>query len=127
MTNSRYQIIEGDLGPMISDSRLTVFDVLEAEESGLNLYEICHVYNLTPLQVETALAYISEHREQLIPILRDIQAKAAEREAYYRARQMEIFREIEQSPPSPKRQVLNELMAKNRAERQKTSTNGNHS
>lgn len=115
---NRYQILETNVGPVISESRVTVFDVLEAQEIGQGLYEISMNYNLTPLQVETAFKYIAIHRERLLPILQEILAKAAEREAYYRAKQDKIRAEIDALPSDPVRQRLNELRAK--------WNNGNH-
>lgn len=109
---NRYQILETSVGPVISESRVTVFDVLEAQENGQGLYEISMNYNLTPLQVETAFKYIAIHRERLLPILQEILVKAAEREAYYRAKQDKIRAEIDALPPDPVRQRLNELRAK---------------
>lgn len=115
---NRYQILETNVGPVISESRVTVFDVLEAQENGQGLYEISMNYNLTPLQVETAFKYIAIHRERLLPILQEILVKAAEREAYYRAKQDKIRAEIDALPSDPVRQRLNELRAK--------WNNGNH-
>jgi hypothetical protein len=58
MGNGRYRIIESELGPLLSESRMTVYDVMEAYDSGLDKYQISLYYNLTPLQVQTALDYI---------------------------------------------------------------------
>lgn len=116
---NRYQILETNVGPVISESRVTVFDVLEAQENGQGLYEISMNYNLTPLQVETAFKYIAIHRERLLPILQEILVKAAEREAYYRAKQEELFGPFELLSPESLRQKI--LESKTR------QNNGHHS
>ena len=58
---SRYSVIESEIGPLISESRATVYDVMEAYDAGLSRYDICWNYNLVPLQLEAALEYISRH------------------------------------------------------------------
>ncbi len=110
----RYQIIETELGPVISESRTTVYDVMEAHDKGLDTYQICMTYNLTPLQVQTALDYIARHRARLEPVLREILRQAAEREAHYRAQAEAIRQQVAQEPPTPLRAAFNELREKNR-------------
>lgn len=123
----RYQILETDLGPMISESRTSVYDVLEAQEEGADLYEICQIYNLTPLQVRTALDYIALHRDRLLPELHEIQRIQAERKAYYDAIAAKIQAEIDASPMTPERQKFYELLAQKRAERAQRNGNGHTS
>jgi uncharacterized protein (DUF433 family) len=59
---ARYHIIESNLGPLISESRMTVYDVLEAQINGETLYEISMNRNLSPMQVQVAFEYIEQHR-----------------------------------------------------------------
>ncbi|HYN87532.1 MAG TPA: DUF433 domain-containing protein [Ardenticatenaceae bacterium] len=99
----RYTILETSIGPVISESRVTVYDVLLAQQEGLLPMEISNTYNLSPLQVEVALAYIEEHRARLEPELVEIRRQAAEREAYYRALAAAREREWAKRPPTPQR------------------------
>jgi hypothetical protein len=92
----RYRIVETEMGLMINESRSSVLDVMEMAQRGLDMYEIAMVFNLTPLQVETALAYIADHRERLTPILARALEIKKEREAHYRAVQAEIQKKIDQ-------------------------------
>ena len=114
----RYQILETELGPMISDSRSSVYDVMEMEAKGNNLAEIAMIFSLTLLQVQTALDYIADHRERLTPILHELVQKKKEREAYYRANQEELHKK--EVARSPEKQALYEkfmeLRARNRAQ-----------
>ncbi len=48
-------IIESELGPLISESRATVYDVMEAYDEGYKLSEIGKIYNLSSPQVQVAL------------------------------------------------------------------------
>ena len=100
---SRYQIIESGIGPLISESRTTVYDVLEAYDEGLSLYDICRTYNLRPLQLETALEYIEEHRERAQSGLAEILKKKAQRERHYNAIAAKIRKKIAQEPMTPER------------------------
>ena len=84
MSFQGYEIVETSLGPTISRSRTTVYDVMLANDAGHDMYRICVNYNLTPLQVMVALEYIKQHREKLELELKDILKKKAEREEYYR-------------------------------------------
>lgn len=63
------RIIESDIGPMISQSRVSVYDVMEAYDEGYLPSEIGDIYNLSPHQVDVALAYIHENRARLAPEL----------------------------------------------------------
>lgn len=96
--HTRYRIIESDIGPLISESRCTVFDVMELQDAGESLHAISAILNLTPLQVETALDYIGLHRVRLEPQLADILRQRAERESYYRSIAGEIFERIASAP-----------------------------
>ena len=115
---TRYHIIESDLGPLISESRSTVYDVLEMQNKGYGLYEISEIFNLTPLQVETAFNYIEQHRERLQPELDEILKIAAERRRYYDGIYKEIQRKIDQQPLTPERAKLKAIIAQNRARRE---------
>lgn len=112
-TKSVIRILETDLGPLISQSRSSVYDVMEAYDEGYTPSEISNIYNLSPFQVKVALAYIAEHRAQLEPELKEILIKKAERERYYRALEAEIRR---QRPVelTPQRIALNKLLEESR-------------
>lgn len=108
---ARYHIIESDLGPLISESRSTVYDVLEAQNKGLDLYEISISYNLTPLQVETALQYIEQHRVQLQIELDEILKIATERRHNANKVYTAIRKEIDAKPITPERARLEAIKA----------------
>ncbi|MCB0080372.1 MAG: hypothetical protein KDE47_05560 [Caldilineaceae bacterium] len=110
------KIVESDIGPMISESRASVYDVLDADNEGYNPSQIGAIYNLSPYQVEVALDYIKEHRARLEPELQEIKVRLAERERYYRALAAERERQIP-SIMTPERQALKALIEKSRRER----------
>lgn len=105
----RYMIIETSMGPMISESRVSVFDVMEAHDAGDSIYEIALTFNLSPMQVETALAYISQHRDELEPQLAEIEQAMVARQAYYRGRANQIDQYVAALPMTPERAALHVL------------------
>lgn len=118
----RYTIIESDIGPVISESRVTVYDVMEAHDEGDSIYTISATYNISPLQVRTAIEYIEKHRSQLEPELKEILAKKAERERYHRALVAELEKQRPPLPMTPRRQALQALLAKSRRTREERRT-----
>ncbi|MEM7538297.1 MAG: DUF433 domain-containing protein [Chloroflexota bacterium] len=109
-------IRETSIGPMISDSRVSVYDVMEIYDEGDSVAEICDTYNLSPIQVEVAIQYIHKHRVRLEPELKEILVKKAEREAYHRAMVAERERQFPPPVMTPKRMQLKALIEKNRRE-----------
>ncbi len=105
----RYTIVETDVGPLISESRVSVFDVMEAHDAGDSIHEIGLTFNLSPLQVETALDYISQHRADLEPRLAEIRQQLAEREAFYRRQAAQIDQYIAALPMTSQRAALHVL------------------
>lgn len=112
MIYQNYRILETDLGPMLSDTRVSVYDVMLAHDAGQDLFHLCVNYNLSPVHVQIALEYIEQHREQLTEDLKEILPKKAERERYYRA----IAAEREKRPVTmtPERAAFYALREKNR-------------
>ncbi len=109
----RYQIIENEMGLMISESRTGVLDVMELYDQGLNIYQISTIFNLTPLQVQIAIEYIDQHREELEPKLKEALRYSAELEAFYNALAAEREKVIIQLPVTPQRMGFNALREKN--------------
>jgi uncharacterized protein (DUF433 family) len=114
--STRYTIVESEIGPLISESRCTVFDVMELADAGEPLYAITTILNLTPLQVEIALDYVAQHRGTLAPQLAEIMQRRAEREEYYRAIADKIFEQIAQEPITRRRAEFVALRERNAAE-----------
>jgi uncharacterized protein (DUF433 family) len=113
----RYSVIESEIGPLISESRATVYDVLEAYDAGLSRYDICRNYNLVPLQLETALEYIEQHRKRLEPELKEVLKKKAELERYYRAQEVELRKRMAQLPMTPQRAAFRAKLEESRRRR----------
>lgn len=109
-----YHIYEGDSGLQISESRVLLFDVMQYYDAGKSIYQLCEIFNLTPLQVKTAIAYIDKHRATLEPELAKAIAYRKEREAYHRRLAAERWEKIAQLPMTPLRAAVYALLEKNR-------------
>ena len=107
-----YRIIETEQGPMISHSRVSVYDVMEKYDQGRDMFRLCVIFDLTPLQVMITQEYIEQHRKQLEPELKDILKKKAELQRHYEA----IAAERQKRPVkmTPKRAAFYALREKNR-------------
>lgn len=128
MANPDYQILETELGPMISRSRTSVYDVMEMQNKGYDLLSLCTIHNLNPVQVMIALEYIEQHRKTLEPELKELLKKRAEREQYYRLLAAERQKMIAQKPMTPKRAAFYVQRERNRRLREERKSNGtNHS
>lgn len=113
---SRLRIIETSIGPMISASRSSVYDVMEAYDDGDSVREICTTFNLNDSQVQVAIDYIEEHREKLEPELKEILSKKAENERYHRAIEAERRKQIP-IDNSPRKRKLRALLEESRRRR----------
>lgn len=111
---NRYQIVEANGTLMISESRVALFDVMILHDEGDSIYEISTTYNLTPLQVQTAVDYIEKHRATLEPELAEAIRAREERERYYRGLEKEIWEKIAKQPMTPQRAAFYALREKNR-------------
>ena len=111
---NRYQIVETDDGLQISESRVLLFDVMEAYDEGDSIYEISDTFNLTPLQVETAIDYIERHRTALEPELAKAVQLRKEREEYYHQLAAEHRKNRPPLPMTPERAAIYALLEKYR-------------
>ena len=83
---------------------------MDAHDAGDSIYEIGLTFNLSPLQVETALAYVLQHRPaELEPQLAEIRQQLAEREAFYRRQAAQIDQYIATLPMTSQRAALHVL------------------
>jgi len=110
-----YKIIETGSGPMISHSRISVYDIMISQQDGSDFFALCTIHELRPIQVQIALDYISTHRADLESDLAMILPKKIKQRAYYEA----IAAERAKIPVemTPKHQAFYALVEKNRQQR----------
>ena len=111
---NRYQILDTDSGLQISESRVMLFDVMEAHDAGDSIYQISQTFNLSPLQVQIAVDYIEAHRATLEPEFAKAIQLRNERERYHRQLAEERWAKIAQLPMTPERAAIYALLDKNR-------------
>lgn len=109
-----YSVVETEIGPMVGESRTSVYDVLLSLQEGKGFYALCMIHNLKPAQVHATLDYIALHREQLEAELPELLAKKAKNERCHRAIAEEREKLIAQLPMTPKRKAFYALRERNR-------------
>jgi uncharacterized protein (DUF433 family) len=69
------KIIDRGRGPEIAGSRITVFDVLDYHKNGWHRDMIADLFGLSSSQVEVAIRYIEEHRDEVMKDYAEILAR----------------------------------------------------
>ena len=62
------RIINRGRGPEIEGTRITVYDVLDYHEDGWHRDMIADIFDLSSAQVEVAIRYIDEHRDEVMAV-----------------------------------------------------------
>ena len=60
------KIIKTGRGPEIAGTRITVYDVIEYSETGWHRDRIAAILGLSSHEVEAAIRYIEEHRDEVM-------------------------------------------------------------
>ena len=71
------KIIKVGRTPRIAGSRITVYDVLDYHKTGWHRDEIAALFDLSSRQVEAAIQYIEDHRDDVMAEYQDILARHA--------------------------------------------------
>jgi uncharacterized protein (DUF433 family) len=71
------KIINRGRGPEIEGTRITVYDVLDYLEEGWPTGEIAHFFRVDKGQVDAAVRYIEEHRDEVTEQYRRILERSA--------------------------------------------------
>lgn len=108
-----HSVIKSELGPLISYSRTTIYDVMTPFESDETLSETGLISNLSHSQVDMATLYIKEHRERLESELAEAHKIKAEYEHSYRAQAAKIRSHIAELPVTPLRAAFYALRDQN--------------
>ena len=91
LADGAYAIIERGRGPEIAESRITVYDVLVETGWGSTSEQLARDWQLTVPQIELALRYIAEHREEVERNWAAIKARNAQRRAEYEAKNADLI------------------------------------
>jgi uncharacterized protein (DUF433 family) len=70
-------IIDRGRGPEIAGTRITVYDVLDYHKTGMHRDLIADTLELSSQQVEAAIRYIEEHRDEVMADYEEMLARDA--------------------------------------------------
>lgn len=76
-------IVETERGPCLAGRRLTVYVIYEHLQSGLERAGIKEQLLLSDAQLDAAVAYIAQHKEQIARDYAEIVQRSAERQEHY--------------------------------------------
>jgi uncharacterized protein (DUF433 family) len=71
------KIIDRGRGPEIAGTRITVYDILDYHKEGWHRDVIASTLRLNSRQVEAAIRYIEEHRDEVMPEYEEMLARDA--------------------------------------------------
>jgi uncharacterized protein (DUF433 family) len=71
------KIIDRGRGPEVAGTRITVYDVLDYHKSGWHRDMIADTLELSSQQVEVAIRYIEQHRDEVMEVYNRILARDA--------------------------------------------------
>jgi uncharacterized protein (DUF433 family) len=71
------KIIDRGRGPEVEGTRITVYDVLDYHKTGWHRDMIADTLSLSSQQVEVAIRYIEEHRDEVMEVYERILARDA--------------------------------------------------
>jgi len=115
VSNKKPTIIRTEQGLTISDTRITIYDVMDHLVAGRPLTLILNWLPLTETQLETALAYINANRAEVEAEYQEVLKTADEIRQYWEERNRERFARIAALPPQPGREALWEKLQTQKA------------
>jgi uncharacterized protein (DUF433 family) len=123
ITTTNSLIVETSRGPSIAGTRITVYSVMDYVKANRSKEYILQFLRVTPEQLDAALKYIEQHREE---VERDYE-RILRRSAELRERYEKIFRERSPYPPDMPWEEKRELLIQKLEAKKQTdqANNGN--
>lgn len=115
VSNEKPTIIRTERGLTISDTRITIYDVMDHLVAGRPLTLILNWLPLTETQLETALDYINANRAEVEAEYQEVLKTADEIRQYWEKRNRERFARIAALPPQPGQEALWEKLQTQKA------------
>jgi uncharacterized protein (DUF433 family) len=115
VSNEQPTIIRTERGLTISDTRITIYDVMDHLVAGRPLTLILNWLPLTETQLETALAYINANRAEVEAEYQEVLKTADEIRQYWEKRNRERFARIAALSPQPGQEALWEKLQTQKA------------
>lgn len=76
----RAKIIDRGRGPEIAGTRITVYDVMDYAQKGWRSDQIAGLFRLPLEDIQAALQYIKDHKEEVLTVYRQILARHRNRQ-----------------------------------------------
>ena len=103
-------IIETPRGPSLAGTRITVYDVMDYLKGNWSRRFITHILRITDEQLDAALAYIAEHKEEVEHEYAAILQREEERRAHYEKIYWERSRFKPDTPLEERRRILIQII-----------------
>ena len=99
-STSNNHIVQTTRGLSVAGTRITLYDILDYVHDGWPPHLIAAWLNLSPDQIQAALAYIEAHRAEVEAQYQQVLRQAEENRAYWEARNRERLEQIDRLPSS---------------------------
>ena len=101
ISNKKSEIIRTERGLIISNTPITIYNVMDYLKEKYPPKFIRGLFDLTEEQINTALDYIAENSEQVEAEYQLVLKEAEELRQYYEERNHELINRIATQPPKP--------------------------
>jgi len=102
-STSNNHIVQTSRGLSVAGTRITLYDILDYVHDDWPPHLIAAWLNLSPDQIQAALAYIEAHRAEVEAQYQQVLRQAEENRAYWEAHNRERLEQIGRSPSSSKK------------------------
>lgn len=114
-SNGRAAIIRTDRGLTIAGTRITLYDIMDYVTQQYPPKFIRSMLGLTDEQVDAALSYIENHREEVEAEYQLVLEQAEELRQYYEAQNRELVARIASKPPKPGTEAIRAKLEREKA------------
>jgi len=94
-STSNNHIVQTPRGLSVASTRITLYDILDYVHDGWPSHLIAAWLNLSPDQIQAALAYIETHRAEVEAQYQQVLRQAEENRTYWEARNRERLKQID--------------------------------
>lgn len=102
-STSNEHIVQTPRGLSVAGTRITLYDILDYIHDGWPPHLIAAWLNLSPDQIQAALAYIETHRAGVEAQYQQVLRQAEENRAYWEERDRERLKQTNRLPPTSKK------------------------
>ena len=118
VSHKKSEIIRTERGLTISNTRITIYDVMDYLKEKYPPKFIRGLFDLTEEQINIALDYIAENSEQVEVEYQLVLKDAEELRQYYESKNRELMNRIATQPPKPGTEYIWEKLQAEKAKRQ---------